>query len=124
MTRARVLAASMAVTFVAMRAYLHASPNTDLTIAGYNIHHLFSGLVLVTLGGIAAVLLPAMHRWSLPAIAVFGIGLALCLDEWVYLIVTDGTNASYLLPVSFWGGLACVCAAIVYTLALGQRRGD
>lgn len=113
----------MAAAFVVMRAYLHASPNTDLTIAGYNIHHLFTGLVLVALGGIAAVVMPAAHRLSLPAIAVFGTGLALCLDEWLYLIVTDGSNASYLLPVSFRGGLACVSAAIVYALLLGQR-GD
>jgi hypothetical protein len=55
---------------------------------------------------------------------VFGIGLALALDEWVYLIVTDGTNASYLLPVSFWGGLAAVSAAVAYALivARGSRR--
>jgi hypothetical protein len=36
------------------------------------------------------------------------------LDEWVYLIVTDGSNSSYLLPVSFWGGLAMVLACVAY----------
>jgi hypothetical protein len=110
----------MALTFAMMRAYLHASPNTDLNVAGYNIHHLFTGLILVTLGGITAVILPPAHRWSLPAVAVFGIGLALALDEWVYLIVTDGTNASYLLPVSFWGGLAAVSAAVAYALIVAR----
>lgn len=112
----------MAVTFVAMRIYLHASPNTDLDIAGYNIHHLFTGLILVTLGGIAAVLLPRDDRWSLPAVVAFGVGLSLALDEWLYLIVTDGSNAAYVQPISFWGGLAAVSAAIVYTLAIARRR--
>ena len=105
----------MAVTFAGMRAYLHMSPNTDLDIAGYNIHHLFTGLILLTLGGVAAVVLPAAHRHARNALVIFGIGLALALDEWLYLIVTDGTNASYLLPVSFWGGLGAVVLAIFYT---------
>lgn len=120
-TRAGTLATSLAATFVVMRGYLHASPDTDLTVAGYNIHHLFTGLLLLTLGGIPAVVLPQHHRYSQPAVALFGVGLALALDEWLYLIVTDGTNASYLLPVSFWGGLAAVALAIGYTLLVSRR---
>ena len=118
--RARALIIAMGGTFVVMRAYLHASPNTDVTIAGYNIHHLFTGLILLTLGGIPAVILPADHRASVPAIALFGVGLALALDEWLYLIVTDGTNASYLLPASLWGGLTAVTAAIAYTVVVSR----
>ena len=110
----------MAVTFIGMRAYLHMSPNTDLNIAGYNIHHLFTGLILIALGGIAAVVLPATHRHARNAVIIFGIGLSLALDEWLYLIVTDGTNASYLLPVSFWGGAAAVTLAVVYTLVVAK----
>ena len=120
-SRARALALAMAATFAVMRAYLHMSPNTDLTIGGYNIHHLFTGLVLLTLGGIAAVIVPPRSRRSLIAIVIFGVGLALALDEWLYLIVTDGTNASYLLPVSFWGGFVAVALATGYALALGHR---
>jgi hypothetical protein len=110
----------MAATFIVMRAYLHLSPNTDLNVGGYNIHHLFTGLVLLTAGAIPAILLPATHRWSLPAIALFGVGLALALDEWLYLIVTDGTNASYITPVSFVGGFIGVTAAIAYTLVISR----
>ena len=58
---------------------------------------------------------------------VFGVGLSLALDEWVYLIVTDGSNASYLLPVSFWGGLVMIALACVYVgvlLAVNRRRGS
>jgi hypothetical protein len=120
MRRATVLIAAMGLTFAVMRAYLHVSPNTDLTIAGYDIHHLFTGLVLVALGGIPAVLLPRRHRLAPLAVAAFGVGLALALDEWLYLIVTDGTNASYLLPVSFWGGLAAIVLAILYTAIIAR----
>jgi hypothetical protein len=114
--RGRTLALAMGVTFVLMRAYLHLLPNTDLNIGGYNIHHLFTGLILITFGGIAAAVLPFDHKAAPASIVVFGVGLALALDEWLYLIVTDGTNASYLLPVSFWGGLAAVLLAIGHAL--------
>ena len=53
-------------------------------------------------------------------IVTFGVGLSLALDEWLYLIVTDGTNQSYLLPVSFWGGAAAVALAAGYALAAGR----
>jgi hypothetical protein len=119
-SRAITLVISMTATFVVMRAYLHASPNTDLTIAGYNIHHLFTGLVLVVVGGIAAVVVPVAHPHARTALAVFGVGLALALDEWLYLIVTDGTNASYLLPISFWGGFAAVSLAVAYAIVLSH----
>lgn len=120
MTRAYVLAASMALTFAVLRAYLYLSPNTDLSVAGYNIHHLFTGLAILTVGGVAAVVMPTAHRWSLAAVAVFGVGLSMALDEWVYLIVTDGTNEAYLLPVSFWGGFVAIAFAVVYALVIGR----
>jgi hypothetical protein len=44
--------------------------------------------------------------------------LALALDEWVYLIATDGSNASYLLPVSLKGGIVMVGLAAVYIAVL------
>jgi hypothetical protein len=50
------------------------------------------------------------------------VGLSLALDEWVYLIATDGSNASYLLPVSFWGGVIVVGAATLYAAILSRRR--
>lgn len=111
----------MLATLVPMRAWLHTYPNTDLDIGGYNIHHLFTGLVLILLGGVPAVLWPHTQRGSLLAVAVFGVGLALALDEWLYLIVTDGTNASYVTPVSLWGGVAAVAIACVYAGMIGRR---
>ncbi|MGQ0734174.1 MAG: hypothetical protein ACT4QD_11005 [Acidobacteriota bacterium] len=121
MTRGLVLALVMGLTFVAFRLYLHQRPDTDLVVAGYGVHHLFTGLVLVAAGGIPAVLLPHGHRGSTLALAIFGVGLAMTLDEWLYLIATDGTNAAYLLPVSFWGGLTAVVLAMAYAVIVGRR---
>jgi len=56
--------------------------------------------------------------------AVFGAGLSLALDEWVYLIATDGSNASYLLPVSLRGGMVMVGLAVAYVAILYMISRD
>jgi hypothetical protein len=113
----------MGVTFAVLRTALHLSPDSDANVLGYNVHHLFTGLVLVTLAGIPLVVGAAEGRVADALVIVFGCGLAMALDEWVYLIVTDGSNASYLLPVSFRGGVACVGLACGYAALVGWRSG-
>ena len=109
-----LLVLSMSLTFVILRVTLHAAPDTDFNVGAYNIHHLFLGLLLIAAGGIPlAIFRGSTLRLDL-ALVVFGIGLAMALDEWVYLIATDGTNSSYLLPVSFWGGLVAVGLACLW----------
>ena len=71
------------------------------------------------IGGIPLILFPDNSPVLKLATAVFGIGLSLALDEWVYLITTDGSNMSYLLPISLWGsavlvGMACLYIAILF----------
>lgn len=109
----------MWVTFLGQRLYLHrVDPNADLFIAGYNVHHLFTGALIE----IPAALLLAMGvrrravRWA--AQIALGVGSAMVLDEVVYLIVTDGSNASYLLPVSLWGAVVLMVLASGWMLAL------
>ena len=122
--RALLILVSLISTFVITRVYLHFYPDSDLNIGPYNIHHLFTGLILITFCGIAI----ALFNKRTPLLDVttvgFGIGLSLALDEWVYLIATDGSNASYLLPISFWGGITMVGLACLYIslLLLLNRR--
>ena len=119
--RAVLLAASLVVPFVGLRLWLHAAPDADFDVAGYNIHHLFTGLLLVVAGGVPLALFRGASRWLDGAVVVFGVGLSLALDEWVYLIATDGSNASYRLPVSFWGGVVMNGLAVLYALVLYLR---
>ena len=109
---------SMLLTFGTLRIYLHFSPNTDLNVGPYNIHHLYVGLLLILLGGMPLAIFQEPARWLDVATIVFGVGLSMSLDEWVYLITTDGTNASYLLPISFWGGVTMMGLACGYAVAL------
>ena len=117
-TRAKILVSSLVVTFVVIRVWLFFYPNADLNLLGYNIHHLYTGLLLVTICSIPLILFSNPGRILNLATAVFGIGLSLALDEWVYLIATDGSNMSYLLPVSFWGGMVLVGLTCLYIGAL------
>jgi hypothetical protein len=112
-----ILLCSMGLTFAILRAYLHFSPDTDLNIGRYNIHHLYTGLLLIAVGGIPLAILNTPTRALELARWIFGVGLGMSLDEWVFLIATDGGNASYLLPVSFWGGVVVIGLALVYTAA-------
>ncbi len=106
------------VTFITLRIYLHHFPGTNLSIGNYNIHHLFTGLVFITAGGLPLIFFQGTNRLLDIAALVFGIGLSLALDEWVYLIATDGSDAAYLLPISLWGAVALIGLTIAYTLSL------
>lgn len=116
--RARILVIALILTFVVTRTLLGASPNSDFNVAGYNVHHLFTGLLLIFAGGLPLALFPGRSLSLDLAAVAFGAGLALTLDEWVYLIATDGSNASYLLPVSLIGALVMVGLALLYLLLL------
>ncbi len=114
---------SMTLSFLLIRLFLHYAPNTDFTVAGYNIHHMFTGVLLLILGGIPLIILPKLRtRYSDVAVLLFGVGMSLVLDEWVYRIATDGSNAAYLLPVSLWGAVALVAITFIYTLIVYDLR--
>jgi hypothetical protein len=119
---AMVLILAMGLTVIALRLALHHSPDSDFDVAGYNVHHLFTGLLLIAVGGIPLAIFRGMSRLMDAAVALFGIGLGMALDEWVYLIATDGSNASYLLPVSLYGSVVVVGLACLYALALAISR--
>jgi hypothetical protein len=114
----------MVVTFVVVRSMLTLSPDSDFNVGRYNVHHLFTGLLLITAGGIPLALFPRNSLVTDVMAVVFAAGLALALDEWVYLIATDGTNASYLLPVSLEGGIAMVGLAVLYVGILYMLSRD
>jgi len=116
--RAVLILASLLISFIALRTYLYFSPGTNLDIAGYNIHHLFTGLLLIALGGLPLTLFSGNPRILDVAALLFGTGISLAMDEWIYLIVTDGSDASYWLAVSFWGAIIMISLLLMYILGL------
>jgi hypothetical protein len=122
--RARVIVAAQLTTLAAVRTYLHLYPNSDFNVGGFNVHHLFTGLLLLVGCAIPLALNHRDTRQMRFVAAGFGAGVALTLDEWLYLIVTDGSNASYLLPVSLAGSLALNALAAAYVLRYGAGARD
>lgn len=116
--KAKLVIFSMILTFLCLRTFLYFSPDTDLFIGNYNIHHIYTGILLVTFFGIPLVILEGKSRLIDISALLFGSGLSMTLDEVVFLIFTDGSNASYLLPVSVWGGLFLVSAAVFWILLI------
>ncbi|KGJ98732.1 hypothetical protein [Thalassotalea sp. ND16A] len=112
--RASLIALSMVITLFLLRVYLHLFPDTNFDLGSYNIHHLFSGLLLITFAGIPLVIFSGNNRLLDITSIVFGIGLSMALDEWVYLIATDGSDNAYLLPISFWGAVLMIGLVLVY----------
>jgi hypothetical protein len=113
----------MLATAIGQRLYLHlVNPNADLYVRGYNVHHLFTGAVIaIPAAFVVAFVSPSSLMNSLALVAL-GVGSAMVLDQIVFLITTDGSNASYLKPISLWGAiilltLASALLLILYLLA-------
>ena len=116
--RAILLAASILLTFIFLRVSLYISPNANFDVAGFNIHHLFTGIIVLSFAIVPLLLTECKTGLSDALIIIFGIGLSMALDEWVYLIATDGSDAAYLTPVSFWGGVIVTGLVILYILGI------
>lgn len=110
------LLTAMIGTVAVLRAWLLITPNADLTIRGVDVHHLYSGVLLTAVAAIPLALASSGGTIRRLQVACLGIGLGLMLDEWVYLIMTDGSNASYLLPISSWGAVVALGLASAYTM--------
>ena len=115
------LLTAMIGTVALLRAWLFVTPNADFTVRGVNIHHLFTGVLVTAVAAIPLALGSSGGTTRRLQVAGLGVGLGLMLDEWVYLVMTDGSNASYLLPISGWGALIALGLASLYTIYCHSR---
>jgi len=116
--RVALVLTSILITFIALRAYLHLFPGTNLDVGDYNIHHLFTGLLLIMLAGLPLIFFSGNSRLLDFLSLLFGAGLSMAMDEWIYLIATDGSDSAYLLPVSIYGAVIMIALMVIYILLL------
>ena len=116
--RTVLLITSIILTFIFLRVSLYISPNSNFDVGQYNIHHLYTGILVLTIAIIPLLLSEGKTKLADVLIIMFGIGLSMVLDEWVYLIATDGSDASYLTSVSFWGGVIVTGLTVLYIFGI------
>jgi hypothetical protein len=109
----------MWLTFLTQRTILHhSSPDSHVFIAGFLVHHLFSGvLFLIPTAFLLALGIRSSRRRNLARV-VLGFSGAMILDEVVYLVCTDGSGVAYRGSVSLWGAAGLMSLASVFLIGV------
>jgi len=114
----------MLVTFACQRLYLHLVRVQHVYPAGYLVHHLFWG-ALIVIPAAFVLAFGTRKRWlALAAPVALGIGSAMVLDEITYLIVTKASDEDYVSSVSLVGALVLISMATGFLLFLYRCHRD
>ena len=112
----------MLITVLVLRLYLHLVHVRHIYPGGYLVHHLFFGVLIVIP---AAFLLAFETRYGKFVRVMLGVGAGMVLDEVVYLVATQASDADYVSKTSLVGSLVLVGMAAVLLLVLyAVHRGD
>lgn len=125
-TECTLLIVPMLLAFASVRLLLYIVPGVGGSrVAGFHVHHLLVGILLVVLGGIPAVLLAGPRRSRSVAIVVFGLGLGLALDEWVLFVLREASPATaYSSPGSVAGAAVLTTLTVLYALVIRKRGSE
>ena len=107
----------MLATFAIQRTILHhSSPDTHVYVAGFLVHHLFWGnLVLIPTAFLLGLGIRTLWLKKV-ALGLLGFSSAMVLDEMIYLICTDGSGVAYRGTVSLRGAFVMVAIATLFLL--------
>jgi hypothetical protein len=109
----------MLATVCSLRLYLHFVGVRHIYPGGYLFHHLFIGVLILIP---AAFLLAFGTRYRVLARLALGVGTGLILDEVVYLVATDGSDAGYVSRTSLLGSMILTSLAVIFLLILYVRH--
>ncbi len=109
----------MILTFAIQRVILHhSSPDTHVFIAGYLVHHLFTGALMLIPSAFLSAFGSRSPRVTALSRMLMGVGTAMVLDEVVFLVCTDGSGVAYRNRVSFWGAFVLIALASIVLLGI------
>jgi hypothetical protein len=108
----------MLATFACERLYLHLVQVAHVFPAGYLVHHLYSGILIVIPTAFVLAFGTRRRLLAFLAPAALGIGCGMVLDEMTYLVMTGASDDDYVSDVSLWGGILFVTLAAMLLLAL------
>ncbi|MBI2146459.1 hypothetical protein HYU22_03905 [Candidatus Woesearchaeota archaeon] len=116
--RLGLFAISLLATLIMLRTFLLFSPSSNLYIFGYNIHHLFIGSFLIVVL-LVFLIFGILNNFT---IILAGISSSLVLDEIVYLLATDGSDASYLSSASLFGAIILTTIILILAIVLYIKK--
>lgn len=109
---------SIVVTFLMTRLNLHLRGVWHVYVKGHILRHLFTGTFLVIPTGFMLAF-GLHHKWSMIlTLMIFGIGSGLILDEIVYLMATNRTDADYTSRRSLHGGIWLTLIGVIALLSI------
>jgi len=109
----------MLLTFAIQRLILHhSSPDTHVFVAGYLVHHLFWGTLMLIPSAFLIAFGSRSPRVTALSRMLMGVGASMVLDEVIFLVCTDGSGVAYRNRVSFWGAFVLITLASVVLLAI------
>jgi hypothetical protein len=108
----------MLATFIGQRLYLHLIHVQHIYPAGYLLHHLFTGTLIVIPSAFILAFGTRNRLLTFLAPAALGIGSAMILDEVVYLVATKATDNDYISPLSLWGATVFISIAVLFLVFL------
>jgi hypothetical protein len=114
----------MLATFAGLRLYLHLVHVRHVYPGGYLVHHLFIGVLILIPASFLMAFSPRHRVLQVLAAATVGIGSALILDEFTYLVATQGSDADYVSHVSLIGAMVCIALAVILLLILYVLHHD
>ena len=114
----RLILAPMLATFVCQRLYLHLVRVRHVYPAGYLVHHLFTGALIVIPAAFVLAFGARNRLLAVLAPAFLGIGSAMVLDEITYLVATKATDEDYVSGLSLCGAIILISLATAFLLAL------
>ena len=114
----RLILFPMLATFVCQRLYLHLVRVQHVYPAGYLIHHLFFGALIVVPAAFILAFGTRNRLLGFLAPVALGIGSAMILDEVTYLVATKGTDEDYISPISLAGAIVLISLAAILLVAL------
>src|SRR6266481_4824801 len=114
----------MLATFVGQRLYLHLIRVQHMHAAGYLLHHLFTGTLILIPSAFILAFGTRNRLLTFLAPAALGIGSAMILDELVYLVATKATDDDYISPLSLWGATIFISVAVLLLVFLYRCHRD
>ena len=108
-------------TVAVLRLYLHLVQVRHIYPGGYLVHHLFFGVAIVIP---TAFVLAFGNRHRALACVALGVGAGMVLDEVVYLVATQASDADYVSRTSWLGSMVLVALASVLLVGLYLRHRE